>query len=473
MKKLLAVIGLVMAGLLFVWNTGSAHTPNVSTSCDGLAINLTQYESARGYDSYNNIVEVWINGNQVRTSPFNGSHSDLIPWPSDGDEFSYKVKIDANLTRGHSTYYDKKITGTFSSDCTPDEPVCTANLFEGYEERGGLWEITYGMQHTDTNGVSTFTNDSYGGLVSFNGGEIPSYMGEPGTGYRWLYVYGDTPGKTYTWDFADGTVVTATVSYSDDGCPIVDWTTTDPPPEYCDPSQKPGGTSIDEWVPNDVNCLSFEVVPDCGVLLGVVRSDIEAPWGDGYALAWSEGSPDYTNFDQVLPAGWPEDYNGGSVEIFYWIIGPEAGYVQGHDLPNYWDENAASIVIDTDCEDPPVDTTPITDPPVETTDPPVETTDPPVDTTTPSTDPPVVTTTVPPVVTTTTVVPVTPTTQPPQPPAPGPTFDPFGPNTGSDFLLPMLFIGGMLLLAGGGIMISHHNLIPATVTRLRSLRRNR
>jgi LPXTG-motif cell wall-anchored protein len=113
-----------------------------------------------------------------------------------------------------------------------EPPVCEANLFEGYEDRGGLWEVTYGSQHTDTNGVAVFTNDSYGGLVAFNEGEIPAYMGEPGSEYRWLYVYGDTPGKVYTWDFADGKRVVATVTYSEVGCPQIEWvyTTTPLPP---------------------------------------------------------------------------------------------------------------------------------------------------------------------------------------------------------------------------------------------------
>jgi hypothetical protein len=107
--------------------------------------------------------------------------------------------------------------------CPPveEEPACQANLFDGFEDRGGLWEITYGTQHTDVNGVAVFTNDSFGGLVAFNGGEIPSYM--TGAEYRWLYVYGDEPGRTWTWDFADNTRVTAVASYTEDGCPVVAW----------------------------------------------------------------------------------------------------------------------------------------------------------------------------------------------------------------------------------------------------------
>lgn len=123
-------------------------------------------------------------------------------------------------------------------------------------------------------------------------------------------------------------------------------------PNYCDPSQKPGGISVDNWVPKDVNCLSIAVTPACGELTGVLNSNILGSWGDDYSIVWNAGSADYTKF-VPLPANFSEDYNGGSVIVYYWIVGPEAGYVQGHaGLPNFWDQNAASVVIDTDCEDP-------------------------------------------------------------------------------------------------------------------------
>lgn len=117
---------------------------------------------------------------------------------------------------------------------------------------------------------------------------------------------------------------------------------------YCDPSQKPGGVSIDNWVPKDVHCVTPSVVPACGELTGSIDSDITADWGDDYEIVWSEGAADYTKF-VPLPGTFDEDYNGGSVTVYYWIVGPEAGYVQGHGFPNYWDQNAASVVIDTDC----------------------------------------------------------------------------------------------------------------------------
>lgn len=119
--------------------------------------------------------------------------------------------------------------------------------------------------------------------------------------------------------------------------------------DYCDPSQKPGGQSIGEWVPKDVNCVEPSVNAVCGTLEGSVNNLTPI----GYGISWSEGSPDY-NFVTSLPATFPEDYNNGSVEVFYWVVGGEKDYVTGRNIPNFWEQNAASETVNTNCEEEPV-----------------------------------------------------------------------------------------------------------------------
>ena len=120
---------------------------------------------------------------------------------------------------------------------------------------------------------------------------------------------------------------------------------------YCDPSQKPGGTSIDNWVPKDVDCVVPDVELECGIFDGNITSEVLGPWGQNYGIAWSEGSADYSTPFSGLPASFPEDYSDGSIDIYWFIVGPEAGYVQGHGFPNFWDQNAEKVTVDTDCKD--------------------------------------------------------------------------------------------------------------------------
>lgn len=200
-----------------------------------------------GVHSYGPVVDNRTDGG------FGGPQKDqsatrTITFDEDSGLHTVRYRVQAG---SESDLYQGKPVGqwtefTVESDCIEPPPACAANLFDGYEDRGGLWEVTYGMQHTDTNGVPVFTNDSYGGLVAFNGStDLPAYMGNPGDEYRWLYVYGDTPGNAWTWDFADGTRVTATVTYTEVGCPQIEWTygTTPPPPPPATPEPK-----VTEWV---------------------------------------------------------------------------------------------------------------------------------------------------------------------------------------------------------------------------------
>lgn len=121
--------------------------------------------------------------------------------------------------------------------------------------------------------------------------------------------------------------------------------------DYCDPTQRPRGMSIKQWVPNDVRCVEPSVTQVCGEVTATITN--QTPYN--YDVSWSEGAPDY-NFNTSLtstPATFPEDYNGGSVEVYYWVVGAEADYVTDRNIPNYWEQNAASVTVDTDCEGEP------------------------------------------------------------------------------------------------------------------------
>ena len=118
------------------------------------------------------------------------------------------------------------------------------------------------------------------------------------------------------------------------------------PINYCNPA--PARGSVADWVPTDVDCVTFEIVKTCGVLDAEINN--LTPY-EGWAVSWSVGSPDY-NYTTSLPADFEEDYNGGSVEVYYWLTGPEGDYVKGRShIPNYWDGNAKSVTVNTNCEE--------------------------------------------------------------------------------------------------------------------------
>lgn len=190
--------------------------------------------------------------------------------------------------------------GAMTASASVNDPAvnCPANW------GGGMWEITWGMQNTDTNGVPTFDMNSYGGMTSLNGAAIPAYMTSYGNGtaWKWLYV---TPanvqsGRVINYGFSDGTKIKATVSGTELGCPTVQWITTPPPPP--EPilhetyswltTLKPGVTTGPEsWTATDVtwNQILRGIgvhVPKCEEILQIddyvgTRSEIDAVVGDG------------------------------------------------------------------------------------------------------------------------------------------------------------------------------------------------
>jgi len=129
--------------------------------------------------------------------------------------------------------------------------------------------------------------------------------------------------------------------------------------DYCDPSQRPAGMSIGEWLASaqfdGADCFEYEIDQRCGYLDITVT---KYPEKDG----WAPYSVIYTTDDTVVypansfPANFAEDEDGGSVDVTWYIVGPEGDYLKGFGLPNFWDNIGETITVDTDCEDPEPDT---------------------------------------------------------------------------------------------------------------------
>lgn len=125
------------------------------------------------------------------------------------------------------------------------------------------------------------------------------------------------------------------------------------PTNVCDPKEKPGGMSIAKWLESEgyeaSDCFGVSVVPQCGSVDVSVSS---AVLGIPFRAQWAEGAgatPVYPG--KEFPATFPEDYNGGSVDITYWLIGGESDYLKGYALPNLWDGTGVTVTVDTDCQD--------------------------------------------------------------------------------------------------------------------------
>lgn len=124
--------------------------------------------------------------------------------------------------------------------------------------------------------------------------------------------------------------------------------------DFCDPSQRPAGMSIAEWLAeNDfdsADCFDINVVEECGVAdvsLATMPKDLF------YQAVWMEGDVDPIFPANEFPAEFEEDYNDGSVVISWWLEGPEADYLEDTRLPNFWDNRAGKLTVNTDCESEP------------------------------------------------------------------------------------------------------------------------
>lgn len=139
--------------------------------------------------------------------------------------------------------------------------------------------------------------------------------------------------------------------------------TTMPERELCTTAiTNPGGvtawiTSFD-GVTNGGECFGFEVSDVCGVASGALTKQVTPQYPQGpFKLVWNEGVGIDLDAAKSFPATFDEDYNGGTVTISYYIVGPEKDWLVGSDHPNYWDGTYETLTVDTDCVAPPTTTT--------------------------------------------------------------------------------------------------------------------
>lgn len=203
-----------------------------------------------------------------------------------------------------------------------------------------------------------------------------------------------------------------------------------PAADPCDPTQRPGGTSLAKWLdslkytPGD--CFDYQHVHTCGTLdVRIIRN--LTPFG--YSVRWAEGDtvPDNPSGDGGFLASWPEGYSDGSVQVTFWIVGAEKDYIVGHGWPNWWERIGTTVEIDTYCAPPPGTST--------TTPAATSTTSTIVETFTPTTVPDLVET-------------VEPVTDPTSPAAPAPRL----PDTGVSSQV--LAMAALMLVAVGAMLMA-------------------
>lgn len=178
LKKFLAalsVLALSLGMVAFTAAPASAHTPNVSATCEALTVKLTQYQTKHGDQKPNN-VKVWIDGTLVKNDDFGTSWSKTFSFPQDGEAHTYHVKVDA--WDGHKgTQYDYD-TGTKTVqpcevDVTAAKPTFSHAQCTGPSEYG---EGSYTIP--SATGVKYLVKlSSGGGWVETEAGSYPVVVG--------------------------------------------------------------------------------------------------------------------------------------------------------------------------------------------------------------------------------------------------------------------------------------------------------
>lgn len=187
-------------------------------------------------------------------------------------------------------------------------------------------------------------------------------------------VFDDLPVGTYVvseektdgWDFdsvsctrsadveKNGSTVTINLAEGEDV--ICTFTNRETPQiDYCDPTQRPRGMSIAQWLASaqfdPAECFDYELTERCGYLVITVTEYPTAEgWGPYEAVYTTNGTVVYPANE--FPASFDEDENGGAVNVTWYLVGPEKDYLVGTSLPNFWDETSEDVRVDTDCEDP-------------------------------------------------------------------------------------------------------------------------
>ena len=126
--------------------------------------------------------------------------------------------------------------------------------------------------------------------------------------------------------------------------------------DYCDVSQRPGGMSIAQWHDeNDFDgseCFEYEPVQQCGSL-DVQFTENETDYNYSFRYVIGDETPVVTDWegDGDLPVSFAEGEYDGSVEITYYVVGPESDFFVGSSIPNVWDSNGATVTVNTNCDD--------------------------------------------------------------------------------------------------------------------------
>lgn len=144
--------------------------------------------------------------------------------------------------------------------------------------------------------------------------------------------------------------------------------------DYCDPANKPGGVALATWLADNGNpdCIDLDVDDECGIATGEITRD-KTPEAWNWAVAFEEGAATYNlGVAQFGSISFPEDHNGGSVTVSYYLVGPESDYGKISGEPNFWNQNAGSIEVDTDCIDEETTTTTIVEETTTTTAPEID-----------------------------------------------------------------------------------------------------
>jgi hypothetical protein len=143
------------------------------------------------------------------------------------------------------------------------------------------------------------------------------------------------------WTAAGQTIWQNDCEVPEDDQPVVD---------YCNPAQKPGGMSIFQWLTaqNPVpQCVDYDVdVSVCGQLK-ITLTKNDTPYN--YGFSYSEDTVEW-NFDtDASTVTFTEDYNGGSVDVYYWGVGAEKDYFTALGFP-WYEVEAEMISVNTNCE---------------------------------------------------------------------------------------------------------------------------
>jgi hypothetical protein len=217
------------------------------------------------------------------------------------------------------------LSGTLTG---PGDLVACANV--AFEANGGKtceWDFPGGFDLVNTGGSVSLVAPDGAIVVTVSWGDVSSTESLVAISESGVYTYPETDVESVVRDDVD----------------------------LCDPSQRPAGLSIAQWheANNFDGSSCFDTVPtdQCG-LFDSPLADYQLPSGFEFRYVLGTETPDIANFqgDGALPVSFDEDENGGSVDITYYLIGPESDFVEGSGFPNIWDGNGKTVTVDTDCE---------------------------------------------------------------------------------------------------------------------------